>query len=263
MPPLRYFVPNGFTGLSLLLGLASVTMSAQGDYRLAAWMILWGVLLDKLDGTAARLMKATSKFGVEFDSFADFVVFGIAPAALVYYLLLGTGNYVGWQKTGIMATSGLYALALAVRLSRFNVMTGGEDIFFGLPGTLLGASIASGYLTWEKHGLPKSWLSYLPAFLVIAAFLMVSNVRLPKIKLRKSKAFNVFLAVNLVVGYICGPLMLFPEYLLACAVTYTVGGVIYCMLYPEETPAVVPGVAAESAESAESTNERASQERLA
>lgn len=233
-------------------------MSAQGDYRLAAWMILWGVLLDKLDGTAARLMKATSKFGVEFDSFADFVVFGIAPAALVYYLLLRSGNYVGWQKTGLMAASGLYALALAVRLSRFNVMTGGEDIFFGLPGTLLGASIASGYLTWEKYGLPKSWLDYLPAFLVIAAFLMVSNIRLPKIKLRKSKAFNVFLAANLAVGYVCGPLMLFPEYLFSCAVGYTVGGVIYCLLYPEQAPAVATDVAA-----AESTEEDAAQERLA
>jgi CDP-diacylglycerol--serine O-phosphatidyltransferase len=235
-------------------------MSAEGNYRLAAWMILWGVLLDKLDGTAARLMNATSKFGVEFDSFADFVAFGIAPAALIYYLLLGTGQYVGWQKTGIMATSGLYALALAVRLSRFNITTGGEDIFFGLPGTLLGATIASGYLTWEKYGLPKSAYAYLPAFLVIAAFLMVSNVRLPKIKLRKSKIFNVFLATNLVVGYICGPLMLFPEYLLACAVTYTVGGVIYCLLNPEEAPVAS---APESAPSAPSAEEDAAQERLA
>jgi CDP-diacylglycerol---serine O-phosphatidyltransferase len=259
VPPLRYFVPNGFTGLSLLLGLASVTMSAQGDFRLAAWMILWGVLLDKLDGTAARLMKATSKFGVEFDSFADFVAFGIAPAALVYYRLLATGHFVGWQKTGLMVASGLYALALAVRLSRFNITTGSEGIFFGLPGTLLGATIAGSYLTWEKYGLPESGLLYAPAFLILSAFLMVSNVRLPKVKLRKSKVFNVFLGANLVVGYICGPLMLFPEYLLACAVTYTVVGVIYCLLYPEESPAA-GDVAAEAAES---TEEDAAQERLA
>lgn len=256
MPPLRYFVPNAFTALSLLLGLASISMSAQGDFRLAAWMILWGVLLDKLDGTAARLMKATSKFGVEFDSFADFVVFGIAPAALVYYRLLATGHIVGWHKSGIMAASGIYALALAVRLSRFNITTGGESIFFGLPGTLLGAAIASGYLVWEKHGLPESMLRYVPAFLVVAAVLMVSNVRLPKIKLRKSKAFNVFLGANLVFGYICGPLMLFPEYLLACAVTYTVGGVIYCLLNPEQSPA-------SDDVSAESADDDAAQERLA
>lgn len=257
MPPLRYFVPNGFTGLSLLLGLASVTMSAQGDYRLAAWMILWGVLLDKLDGTAARLMKATSKFGVEFDSFADFVVFGIAPAALVYYRLLGTGEFVGWQKTGLMFSSGLYALALAVRLSRFNIMTGSEGIFFGFPGTLMGATVASLYLTWDKYGLSPSLLKYLPALLVVSALLMVSNIRLPKIKARKNKAFNAFLGINLVLGYVFGPLMLFPEYLLGCAVTWAVGGVIYCLLYPEETPA------AGAEASTEPSEDDAAQERLA
>ncbi|HRI67400.1 MAG TPA: CDP-alcohol phosphatidyltransferase family protein [Polyangium sp.] len=255
MPPLRYFVPNGFTGLSLLLGLASVTMSAQGDYRLAAWMILWGVLLDKLDGTAARLMKATSKFGVEFDSFADFVVFGIAPAALVYYRLLATGQFIGWQKSAIMGVSGLYALALAIRLSRFNVTTGSESVFFGLPGTLMGAVAASTYLTWDKYGLSENLLPYFSVYLVIAAFLMVSTIRLPKMKLTKSKVFNAFLGANVVLSYVCAPLMLLPEYLLGCAVTFTMGGVIYCLMHPEEGTSP-NGDAAES-------EEDATQERLA
>ena len=238
-------------------------MSAQGDYRLAAWMILWGVLLDKLDGTAARLMNATSKFGVEFDSFADFVVFGIAPAALVYYRLLGSAHVAVWHKTGLMMASGLYALALAVRLSRFNITTGSEGVFFGFPGTLMGAATASMYLTWDKYGLSEGLIFYFPAFLIASAFLMVSNIRLPKIKARKSKAFNVFLGVNLVVGYICGPLMLFPEYLLACAVSWAVGGVIYCLLYPEETPAAAGAEArAEAAEATEDDDDTA-QERLA
>lgn len=255
MPPLRYFVPNGFTGFSLLLGLASVTMSAQGDYRLAAWMILWGVLLDKLDGTAARLMNATSKFGVEFDSFADFVVFGIAPAALIYYRLLGTGEFIGWQKSGIMGVSGLYALSLAIRLSRFNITTGGEDIFLGLPGTLMGATVASTYLTWDKYSSNTALLIYFPAFLFIAAFLMISSVKLPKMKLTKNKYFNVFLGANVVAAYVCGPLMLLPEYLLGLAVTFTVGGVISCLLHPEKYTA--PGSAEES------STEEAAQERLA
>jgi len=259
VPPLRYFVPNGFTGLSLLIGLASVTMSAQGDFRLAAWMILWGVLLDKLDGTAARLMNATSKFGVEFDSFADFVVFGIAPAALVYYRVLSTEHLVGWYKTGLMAASGLYALALAIRLSRFNITTGSEGIFFGFPGTPIGPNGTSRHLPWEKHGLAESLLMYFPPFLIISAFLMVSNIRLPKIKARKNKAFNAFLGLNLVAGYICGPLMLFPEYLLGCAVTWAVGGVIYCLMYPEEAPAAGADVPVEPAEA----EEDAAQERLA
>ncbi|TKD10133.1 CDP-diacylglycerol--serine O-phosphatidyltransferase [Polyangium fumosum] len=253
VPPLRYFVPNGFTGLSLLLGLGSVVMSAEGDFRLAAWMILWGVLLDKLDGSAARLLNATSKFGVEFDSFADFVVFGIAPAALVYYRLLPLGPTLGWGKHALLATSGLYALALAVRLARFNVTTGGEGIFYGLPGTLMGATIASAYLTWDKYGLPERSLIASPAVLVVAAGLMVSTVRLPKLKLGKNKVLKAFTVCNVVGAYLCGPLRILPEYLFGIALIYTVGGVVYCLMNPSA------GLDAEP----ESAPEPATTERLA
>src|SRR5690348_1045570 len=119
LPPLKYFVPNAFTALSLLLGLASVVCSAQGDFTLAAWMILWGTLLDKVDGSAARLLGATSQFGVEFDSFADFVSFGVAPAALFYFRLAGVV-----PRPLAAVAAGLHAVALAVRLARFNIMTG-------------------------------------------------------------------------------------------------------------------------------------------
>jgi CDP-diacylglycerol---serine O-phosphatidyltransferase len=225
-------VPNSFTGLSLLLGLGSVVMSAQGDFTLAAWLILWGCLLDKLDGSAARLLNATSKFGVEFDSFADFVAFGIAPAGLLYYRLIATGHFVGWQKTAVMIVAGMYALALAVRLARFNITTGGESVFFGLPGTLLGAIIASGFLTWEKFKLSEGILLYSPAVLVLGAVLMVSTVRLPKLKLRKNKLVNAFTACNVIGVYIFAPLRILPEYMLTLAVGYTVGGVIYCLANP-------------------------------
>ena len=87
MKSVRYLVPNGCTALSMLFGCASAVCSSTQQFELAAWLILWGVLLDKLDGLMARLMNATSNFGVQFDSFADFIVFGIAPAALVYYRL--------------------------------------------------------------------------------------------------------------------------------------------------------------------------------
>ena len=106
MAPMRvhpkYFVPNGFTALSMLFGLASVATSAAAyvdhvagrpsadQFVLAAWMVCWGVLLDKLDGTSARLMKATSAFGVQFDSFADFVAFGIAPGHAEIWATLRT-----------------------------------------------------------------------------------------------------------------------------------------------------------------------------
>lgn len=234
MPPLKFFVPNAFTALSLLLGLASVTMSVEGNFELAAWMILWGTLLDKLDGSAARLFKATSKFGVEFDSFADFVSFGIAPAALIYFRLLGTGHWEGWYRTALMASTGLYVLALAVRLARFNVVASEAPVFYGVPGTLMGAVVAGGYLTFANNAIDEAALTYCPAFLVIFAVMMVSNLRLPKLKVRKSKPLNVFQFGNVALGYIFGPLMIFPEYLFGLAITYLVGGLIVGALVPPD-----------------------------
>jgi CDP-diacylglycerol--serine O-phosphatidyltransferase len=244
VPPLRYFVPNGFTALSMLLGLSSVVMSVQGNFRLAAWMILWGVLLDKVDGSAARLLKASSEFGVQFDSFADFVSFGVAPGALVYFRLLATGRFQGASHALLGVAAGLYVVALSVRLARFNITTGGESVFFGIPGTLMGAAIASGYLTWEKYGLGEQILTYSPAVLVVGAALMVSTLRLPKLKLRKNKALNALQIGNVAAAYILGPLMMFPEYLLTLALAYMVGGLAWCLAVPD-TPAQTPAAEAE------------------
>ena len=80
MNRLRYTIPNSFTSLSLLLGIASIVTSQIGELELAAWIIVWCGLLDVLDGLSARLLKATSDFGAEFDSMADLVSFGVAPA---------------------------------------------------------------------------------------------------------------------------------------------------------------------------------------
>lgn len=247
MPALRYFVPNSITAFSMVLGLGSICMSVQGNFRLAAWMILWGVLLDKVDGTAARLLKATSNFGVEFDSFADFVVFGIAPAALLYFNLAKSQSPPGGH-TVLMSAAGLYVVALAVRLARFNITTGGESIFVGIPGTLMGAILASGYLTLDKYHIGSNLLAYSPAILIAAALLMVSTIRLPKLKVRKNKVLNVFQFANVAAAYILTPLMLFPEYLLGCALLYPSAGIVWCLFHPESGEETAKGTAGESAE---------------
>ncbi len=244
MPPLKYFVPNSFTAASLVLGLASVVMSVKGHFELAAWMVLWGSLLDKVDGTAARLCKATSGFGVEFDSFADFVAFGIAPAALVYFRLEATSAH----PTLLALAAVLYVVALAVRLARFNITTGGEAVFFGIPGTLCGAVVAAGYLTAHKYGLPEPFYGYAPILLVVAALAMVSSLRLPKLKARKNLALNLFQFGNVAAAYVAGPLRLFPEYLLGLALTYLFCGVGWCLLHPEGPASAGEPAAAEDAE---------------
>ena len=116
----KYLVPNGFTALSMVLGLAAIALAASGDTDLAAWLILWGVLLDKLDGGAARLLGASSSFGAEMDSFADFITFGVAPSALVFFSL--TGGVIDQAGEGTVAGAcAVYTLAVAIRLARFNV----------------------------------------------------------------------------------------------------------------------------------------------
>jgi CDP-diacylglycerol--serine O-phosphatidyltransferase len=209
----KYLVPNSFTALSMILGFASIVQSAAGEFESAAWLVLWGVLLDKLDGAAARALNASSEFGAEMDSFADFVAFGLAPAALVFFHL--TGGVVSPGQGGIAGACAVYALAVAIRLARFNVSDpeGGGFMFIGVPTTLCGAILASGWLSAASQGWIEIVSPWLPLVLIFAGALMVSNVRIPKFVLRWSKPVNAFQVVNMLVAYVLVPLRMFPEYL--------------------------------------------------
>ncbi len=231
---LKYIAPNFVTTVSMMLGLASVVFSVRGEFQLAAWMITWGMLLDKLDGTAARLLDASSRFGNQLDSFADFVTFGIAPAALLFFRLQGTEPFQGSKAALLAIAAGVFILAQAARLARFNISEPpmGDRLFYGIPGTLMGGMLALAYLTWDKYQLSPKLLSAVPIYMIIGAVLMVSTLRLPKLKMRKNKAFNIFQIGNIVACYICAPLRILPEYLFGLALVYIVVGVAYYLLYP-------------------------------
>nr|WP_246274221.1 CDP-diacylglycerol--serine O-phosphatidyltransferase [Hyphomicrobium sulfonivorans] len=113
--PVRMLVPNFFTLLGLCAGLTSIRMSIEGRYELALGLIVFAALLDGIDGRVARLLKASSRFGAELDSLADFVNFGVAPAFLIFTWGLGDLKSLGWICVMI------FALASALRLARFNV----------------------------------------------------------------------------------------------------------------------------------------------
>ena len=230
---LKYLIPNGFTASSMALGVVSAYLSSQGELNLAAWMITWGVLLDKLDGSAARLFNASSDFGVQFDSFADFVIFGIAPASLFYHWLGGNNS----PYHVLLATIAcLYIVLTATRLALFNISTppGGDQYFFGLPTTLSGATLSTFYLSTEiyapkvfTHGqMEESIQLSLITLLMVAALLMVSRFVLPKLKPRKNKAINIFQFVNTGLVYLMSPFRLYPEYLfILCLIYLSVGSV--------------------------------------
>lgn len=108
-------MPSFFTLLALCAGLTSIRMGIEERYDLALGLIVFAALLDGIDGRIARLLKASSRFGAELDSLADFVNFGVAPALLIFNWGLGSLKSLGWICVMI------FALASALRLARFNV----------------------------------------------------------------------------------------------------------------------------------------------
>ena len=195
-------------------------------------MICWGALLDKLDGAAARLLNAGSSFGAEFDSFADFVVFGIAPGALVWHSCAPLCAEGVLNETFLALSCGVYVVCTGARLARFNSSTppGGETIFYGIPTTLSGILISTLYLTMWSQGLESELLSHMPLLLAALGLLMVSPLPLPKLKARKNKLVNLFQMANIAGGYLCAPLKLFPEYLLGLGLLYLCVGLVWGQL---------------------------------
>jgi len=218
----------------MLLGLASVHLSSQGQFKMAAWCIVWCVLLDKVDGALARLLRAQSSFGVEFDSFADFCAFGLAPAFLVGQQALALPEFAGGvARAAMYGAAGCYAVLAAARLARYNVQTAvlGDRLFFGLPSTLGGALISTGYLVAGRHlaGRPEaSWLVFLiPVVLLCTGVLMITTFPLPKLRMRRRPWVNWFQMANIAVVYVVAPLMLFPEYLFVLALSYVTVGAYF------------------------------------
>lgn len=114
--PLRLMVPNMITVLAICAGLSGVRLAFENRFELAVAMVLLAAFLDGIDGRIARLLKATSSFGVQMDSLADIINFGVAPALVLYVFLLDQARSLGWIAALI------YAIAVGLRLARFNVM---------------------------------------------------------------------------------------------------------------------------------------------
>jgi CDP-diacylglycerol--serine O-phosphatidyltransferase len=228
-------VPNAVTCVGLVMGLASIhtslTATRLDDFYTAAWVILYAVLLDKLDGTAARKLNASSEFGVQLDSFSDFVTFGMSPAALVTHgVAWALPEWREGPRHDLLLVLGcVYVIAAALRLAKFNVTTAtiGPRFFLGLPSTSSGGLIGSGFLATQELGLgTPSWQVFV-GVLAVNAVLMVSNLPQPKLHLSKNALFRAVQIFTVVSVYVLVPLRRFPTYIVALAVIYTIGGFIY------------------------------------
>lgn len=234
MSRLRYTVPNGFTALSLMLGVASIVTTQLGELELAAWFIVWCGLLDVMDGLSARLLKATSDFGAEFDSMADLVSFGVAPAVLVLNagMQIGGVEYDSPQFWILAVAIGVFALAGAMRLARFNLTSEQPTTgwFAGVPITAAGGGITPAVVLVLIHQPDIASLLplhlYLPVLMFVLAMLMISRLRFPKAVRRDNLVMNIFQGSVILVVYYCGITRSFPEILLLIGIVTLITGII-------------------------------------
>ncbi|MCD4718325.1 MAG: CDP-diacylglycerol--serine O-phosphatidyltransferase [Desulfobacula sp.] len=191
-----YILPNLFTSMNLFCGYYSITASVQLRFVDAAIAILIGGVFDLLDGKIARATNTTSKFGIEYDSLADLITFGLAPALLMFLWVLESTGRPGWSATFLFAICG------ALRLARFNTSTSSSSDFEGLPIPAAAAMNVSLVLFFSR--LQISPESYKLIFLVLMfglSFCMVSSFRyksFKKVSFFKSMKFNRLVGLILI-----------------------------------------------------------------
>ena len=196
-----YLLPSMFTVGTLLCGYGSIVAAMREDYATAAIFVGVASVLDVLDGRIARLAGAASEFGGEFDSLADVISFGVAPAVLAFAWGLEPLGQLGW------AVGFLYVTATALRLARFNVQSQNPDkrYFVGMPSPAAAGVIAATVFVWpDGFGIPQAPVVAL-AVTFVPAVMMVSRIRFRAfgaLTLRPRSSFLVLLQFALLIAAI-------------------------------------------------------------
>ena len=208
-----YLLPSMFTLGNMFCGYACIIYAMRGEFATAAPFIGFAMVLDMLDGRIARMTGTTSDFGIELDSLADVISFGIAPAILSFTWGLRPLGRIGW------AVGFLFVAAAALRLARFNIQTGTQDkrYFVGLPSPAAAAVPAAtvyafpyGFETTHE-ALP---VLAMVIVVIVPALLMVSTIRfrsLTKVDLQDRRSYSVLVLVAVGLAAVAAQ----PEYGLA------------------------------------------------
>ena len=217
-----HILPSLFTTGNVFCGFYAFVAVLNEDFYHAAWAIVVGMIFDGLDGRIARLTKTTSAFGMQYDSLADVITFGMAPAFLAYAWVLKPFGRLGWMAAF------LFLLCTALRLARFNVTkpdTHGSQ-FIGLPSPAAAVVVASIVIAFEDLFATKINPFIMVMVIYGLAFLMVSNIKYPafkKLDFKKRVAFSRFLFVILFF-YVLATIPRVTLFILG--ITYTVIGPI-------------------------------------
>jgi CDP-diacylglycerol--serine O-phosphatidyltransferase len=231
-----YLLPSMFTMANLFCGYACIVHSMRYELEPAALFIGFAFVLDMLDGRIARMTGTTSAFGLEFDSLADVVSFGVAPAILSFQWGLQPLGRIGW------AAGFLFVAAAAVRLARFNIQSGSQDkrYFAGMPSPAAACVPAATVFAYPQGFQTATHAVAVLAMVIIPALTMVSTIRFRSFKTfdlqtRRSSAVLLFVALGLVL------LAAEPQYVLvALAYAYLASGFIgfaWTRLHRRQLPA--------------------------
>ena len=220
-----YLAPNLITTLSLLSGFFSILSSTQGEFYKASLAIFLSAILDGADGRVARMLNAQSPFGEQYDSLADLLAFGVAPAILIYSFALQPLGRVG------IGCAFIFTACAAFRLARFNVQIGEVDkkYFVGLASPLAAILVTSSVMVAIDH---NQWIGqYAGLVMVIAAIwvvicglLMVSNIKYYSFKEFDKKKVPF---VALIIGVLVMAIVLYdiPVGILAIGIIYALSGI--------------------------------------
>ncbi|MEF9978492.1 MAG: CDP-diacylglycerol--serine O-phosphatidyltransferase [Thermomonas sp.] len=225
-----YLLPNLLTTGGLFGGFFAIIAASQGRFETACIAIFVAAILDGLDGRVARLTNTQSEFGVQYDSLADLVSFGMAPALVMYHWALvamkldgATAGKLGWLGAF------LYAACAALRLARFNSQVGQVDKrwFIGLASPAAAGLMASFVWTCSDLGLTGEELRYVAlAVTVCAGLLMVSRIRYTSFKggsgpkSERVPFFALLIAVAVLIGLVLAP----SRFLLGVGILYALSG---------------------------------------
>ena len=227
-----YLLPNMITTAGLFAGFYAIVAAMNGRFEAAAVAIFVAMIMDGIDGRVARLTNTQSEFGVQYDSLADMVSFGLAPALVMYEWSLKSMVSVGWAKLGWLAAF-IFTAGAALRLARFNaqVETAEKNYFRGLPSPSAAGALAGMVWVGTDLGINGEDLVYGAFVLTVAmGLLMVSNIRYYSFKefhFKNRVSFVAMLVVVLVYAFasIDPPKVLFAGFLV-----YAVSGVVYTLV---------------------------------
>lgn len=214
-------LPSLFTLANLFCGWACVVHAMRGEFATAAPFIGVAVVLDMLDGRIARMTGTTSDFGVQLDSLADLISFGMAPAVLAFQWGLVPLGRMGW------AVGFVYLTAAALRLARFNIQTNTDKRYFiGLPSPAAAGLVAATifYFPGGLEAKPQAWMGLV--MLTVPAALMVSTIRFQSFKTFDLGMQGGYRGLLLVAAFI-GLLVTYPhEVLIVIAYSYFASGFV-------------------------------------